>query len=452
MKPSSVNKFTFLFSLHIGVGILLSLCLFAAPNFAQSVKPNASSVTEFDVNGLKVLVKRRAGSQTVAAGLFFRGGSQNLTKANAGLEDMMLSVATEGSQKFPRETMRKELSKTGSGVGSGANYDFSVLSLGTTRQSFDRSWEIFTDVAIHPAFDKADVERIREQTLTGLRDIESQPESLLEFIQNNYVYAKHPYGADPNGTIQTVSKFTVQDLQAYHKSLMQTSHLLLVIVGDLNADELKTKITSTFGKLPRGNFVAKTAPSFNFAEPKVTVTAKPLPTNYIQGVFGAPSPSDTDFYAMRVANTILRDRIFEEVRVKRQLSYAPNAFMRGQSANLGGISVSAVQANYAVSVMLGEIGKLQTEAVQPEDISGVVGQFLTTSFLDQETNAAQAADLATYELIGGGWRKSFDFLDKMRKVTAADVQRVSNKYMKNLQFFVVGNPSFISEKVFTAQP
>src|SRR4051794_21742035 len=69
----------------------------------------AALVTEFDINGLKVLIKRRPNSQTVAAGLFIRGGSGNLTPDNAGIESFTLDVATEGSGKFPRTALRREL-------------------------------------------------------------------------------------------------------------------------------------------------------------------------------------------------------------------------------------------------------------------------------------------------------------------------------------------------------
>src|ERR1043165_4316981 len=62
------------------------------------VAKQAALVSEFDVNGLKVLLKRREGSLTVAAGLFIRGGSTNINAQNAGIESLMLSVATEASQ------------------------------------------------------------------------------------------------------------------------------------------------------------------------------------------------------------------------------------------------------------------------------------------------------------------------------------------------------------------
>src|SRR5690349_10012771 len=89
----------------------------------------ANLISEFDVNGLKVIVKRRPNAPTVSAGLFIRGGVRNLTPATAGIESLMLSTATEASKKFPRDVMRKELSKMASALGAGSNEDFSVISL-----------------------------------------------------------------------------------------------------------------------------------------------------------------------------------------------------------------------------------------------------------------------------------------------------------------------------------
>jgi zinc protease len=99
--------------------------------------------------------------------------------------------------------------------------------------------------------------------------------------------------------------------------------------------------------------------------------------------------------------------------------------------------------------MLSEIQRLQTEPVSADDIHAVIAQYLTTYYLGQETNAAQAGELAQYELIGGGWRNSIDFLEKLTAVTPADIQRVSQKYMKNIRFVVLGNPRSVDTGVFT---
>jgi zinc protease len=432
--------------------IILSLVI---GSFAQTSGTNITSqaklVTELDVNGLKVLIKRRPNSPTVAAGLFFRGGARNLTAQNAGIEELMLNVATEGSQKFPRETLRRELARTASNISSGTNYDYSVLALASTRQNFDRSWEIFTDIALNPAFAPNDVELTREKLLTSLRDDEDDPDGFLQVLVNRTINAKTSYENDPGGTIENISKFKTEDLQAYHQKVMQTSRLLLVIVGDLDATALQQKIAASFGKLPRGDYKEPAFSAFDFSKPTLDITARNLPTNYIQGVFDAPSINNPDFYAMRVATTLLRDRVFEEVRNKRNLSYAPSADMGSLGINSANIYVTAVNANQAISVMLNEINGLKTETVEERDISGVAGQFLTTYFIAQETNAAQTAELARYELIGGGWRNAFEFLDRVKQVTPADVQRVSQKYMKNIRFVVLGKPADINRQIFLGQ-
>jgi predicted Zn-dependent peptidase len=423
-----------------------------AQQTVQSVVAKQTAlVSEFDVNGLKVLLKRREGSLTVAAGLFIRGGSSNINAQNAGIETLMLNVATEASANFPRERMRTELSRMGTVIGSSSNNDYSVLSLATTRMHFDRSWQIFTDVALRPSFTKEDVALDQQRQVVSLSDDTDNPDVYLQKLQERVAYAGHPYLNNTSGTPETVGKLTPEDLRQYHAKLMETSRLLLVIVGDLNPTEVKDLVTASFGKLPRGNYKPASMPQLAFDKSSVEVTPRELPTNYVQGLFTAPSLTSPDIYAMRIASSMLRDRVFEEVRVKRNLSYAPDAFLRTQAANVGGLYVTAVDANQSIRVMLSEIARLQSEPVSSDDIKAVIAQYLTTYYLGQETNAAQAGELAQYELIGGGWRNSVDFLEKLEAVTPADVQRVSQKYMRNIRFVVLGNPRSIDTVVFTGQ-
>ena len=424
----------------------------AAPDYQSVIARQASQVTEFDVNGLKVLVKRREGSQTVAIQLYIRGGAGNLTTANAGVEAFMLNVASEASTGFPRDRMRKELARMGTVIGETVSYDYSALSMTATRTNFDRSWDIFTDVTLHPAFTKEDVALVKTRLVAGLSDDTDEPDTYLQRLQEKVAYAGHPYLNRPEGTAESIGRLTADDLRAYHQRTMQTSQLLLVIVGDLDAAQLKTQIGATFGKLPRGTYKSQPTPTLAFNASTVDVTSRELPTNYIQGLFTAPPITSPDIYPMYVASSLLRDRVFEEVRVKRNLSYAPDAFLRTQAANIGGIYVTAKEANQAVRVMLNEMARLQREPISRDDIVAVVAQFLTTYYIGQETNAAQAAGLAQYELIGGGWSNSLQFLEKLQAVTPADVQRVSQKYMHNIRFVVLGNPAAIDKTIFVGQP
>ncbi|HEY8184556.1 MAG TPA: pitrilysin family protein [Pyrinomonadaceae bacterium] len=416
-----------------------------------SLADAAALVTEFDVNGLKVLVKKREGNQTVVAGLFIKGGSRNITAANAGIEDLMLDAASEASVNFPRERLRTELSRMGTTISSGVNYDYSALSMASTRPNFDRSWEIFTDVALRPSFTVEDVERVRNRLVLSIRDDADTPDSYLQVLQARVAYAGHPYLNDPNGTAESVSKLTAEDLRRYHKQIMETSRLLLVVVGDLDPQLLRQRIATSFGKLPRGEYHPSPLPELSFSASTVDVTPRDLPTNYVQGVFTAPGLAAPDVYPMRVAVSILQNRLFVEIRAKRNLSYAPDAFLWSYGSNLGGVSVSSTDANQSVRIILDEIARLQRDQISQDELKGTIQHYLTRYYLGQETNAAQAAELAQSELIGGGWRNSTVYMDRLSAVTPADVQRVTQKYMRNIRFVVLGNPKDVDTKIFTGQ-
>ncbi len=423
----------------------------ARANTAPVVEDSARLVTEFEVNGLKVLLKRREGNQTVVAGLYIRGGSRNITPDNAGVEALMLDVATEASANFPRERFRRELSRTGTVITYGINYDYSALMLGSTRQHFERGWEIFADAALRPSFTTEDFERVKQRQLIALSDDEDTPDSYLQVLLARAAYAGHPYLNDPRGTVKSVGSITVDDLKRYHQQIMQTSRLLLVIVGDVEVAQVRRMVETSFGKLPRGAYKDTPVPPLSFTASTVAVTPREIPTNYVTGVFAAPPLTSPDIYPLRIASSILQNRVFVEVRAKRNLSYAPDAFLGSQAANTGGIYVTAVDANQAVRLMLDEITRLQTQEVTAEELLGTTQHFLTRYYLGQETNGAQAGELAQAELIGGGWRNSSQFIERLRGVTAADVKRVSQTYMKNLRFVVIGDPKSIDSMVFTGK-
>jgi zinc protease len=416
---------------------------------ANALADTAKLVTEFKVNGLKVLVKRRKGSQTAVVGLFLRGGATNINEKNAGIEALMLDLSSEATANFPRERMRSESSRMGTGISYGINYDYSALIMGTTRRNFDRSWQMFTDVVLHPSFAPDDFERVKNRLVVSRSDDQDTPDSYLQLLQSRSIYAGHPYLNNPEGTAESIKRLTLEDVKLYHQQMMQTSRLLLVVVGDVDPQQVRKRIAASLGKLPRGNYQASSPPALAFDGSTVDITTRNLPTNYVMGTYVAPSMTTPDIYAMRVASSILQTRVFTEVRVQRNLSYAPDAFLGSQRANVGGIYVSAVDANQAVGVMLNEMTRLQHEPLDPNEIKSTVQVYLTKHYIGQQTNAAQAGELAQYELIGGGWRNSADFLDRLRAVTPADVQRVAQKYMRNIRFVVLGNPKSIDTRVFT---
>jgi len=433
--------------------IFLAVAIFSVSAFAQStgfdnVTAQASLVTEFEVNGMKVIYKRRPNSATVAGGLFVRGGARNISDKNAGIESLMLSTAVEAGANVPRQTVRRDLASRGSSISAGVSNDFSVVGVATTKPDFPRVFEIFSDLVLNPTFAEDDIKRNKDLMLARLREAGSVPEAALATMQDRIIYAGHPYANDVNGTPATIASLTAADLRAYHKRMMETSRLLFVIVGDLDVNELKKSLTATFSKLPKGTYKEVAYPSIDFSRGTLDTTQRSLPTNYVKGVFAAPSISNPDYYAMRVAMSILQTLVYQEVRGKLQLSYAPDADMDSFAANTGNISVSTTDPNRAVKAMVDQITFLQQRQLNAAIIDEIASFFLTRHYIGQETSTAQVAELAKYELIGGGWKNSFQFLNGVRAVKPEDIRNVAGKYMRNIRYVYIGDTSAINRDNF----
>jgi len=401
---------------------------------------SAQDVQSFTVNGLKVIFKQNTANDIISSNLYYKGGVTNLTEDKAGLEALTLVVSTKSSINYPKDKLNAELESMNTVINTNSNFDFSRISLLCVKQNFAKSWEIFSDIVVNPSFTEEDLILEREKMINNVKQVYDNPDAYLRKLVNNQFYIDHPYSIEVNGTENTLSLFTAGDLKEYHSELMNTSRLLLVVVGNTTKSELESMVKKSFGSLPAGNYTASVPPGIENKEPSIKIVNRELPTIYIQGTYSAPARGTKDGYTMLIANSILRDRVWEEVRTKRSLSYAPSTRYVNNFSNYGAIYVTAVDPDTTIKVMINELERLKNEPISDKDLTNKVRQFITFYYMGNETNQAQANALAFYELAGVGYNEVNEFLTNVNKVTSKDIQDIAQKYMKNLQFVMIGNP------------
>ncbi|MBO0723258.1 MAG: insulinase family protein, partial [Blastocatellia bacterium] len=151
------------------------------------------------------------------------------------------------------------------------------------------------------------------------------------------------------------------------------------------------------------------------------------------------------------AVNILGQLFFQEVRVKRNLTYTADATLLSNSANSGFLVVTTAKPNETIHVMFDQIDFLQKNELRDDGLRSLIGGMLTSYYSKLETNDAQAVKLAEYELLGGGWRHLQTWIDDLNKVTPEDVQRVSNTYLKNFHFAAIGAASQFDRNLFMSR-
>lgn len=406
--------------------------------------------TEFTAAGIPVVYENVAANEVVAVRLYLKGGSANLTPAMAGIENFIATAATRGTEKYSRDQLAARLAATGTEITSEANPDFTVISLKAVGEHWDEAWDLFSQAVLHPSFPAEEVELVRNQIVNQLKGRLDNPDAYLTLLSNEMLYEGHPYAVDPLGTVETIEAIGIDDLRRWHGERLTKENLVFVVVGNVERDDVENKIEDAFDDLPATGGSARPVVAVPAAVAEVEITERQLPTNYIRGLFPTPDPSHADYPAMRVAIDVLGDRLFEEVRTKRNLTYAVAAGLSQRRANYGLLYVTAVDPAATLPVMFHEVERLKTESIPSERLLENINVFVTQFWLGQETNMGRAQTLGTFEMSGGGWENADAFVDRVREVTPQDIQRVANAYLKGVRFVVLGDPAKIDRALFTS--
>lgn len=417
-----------------------------------SLVAQASGTTpvEFTAGGIPVIFKPITSNEVIAVRLYLRGGSAAQTPASAGIERLATSLTTRGTQKYSKEEFSNRATATGTQIGGEATFDFTVFTAQAVRQNWDEAWDLFTQAALHPTFPEAEVTQVKAQLVNSLRQRRDNPDAMLALLSDSVLYTGSPFAVDPMGTPESMQRLAREDLTRWHAARMTKENLVLVVVGNVTRADLERKVASAFGALPARGGAAPRPTLPPGARADVVVSTRQLPTNYIAGVFRAPNPGDPDYAAMRVALYILNNRLFEEVRTKRNLTYAVSAGMAMRGANYGRLYVTAVQPDTTLRVIMTESRRLQQEPVTAKQLAENVSVLATSYWTGQLTNMGQAAQLGTFELLGRGWEDAVEFVNALRKVTPQDVQRVAQRYLREGRFVVVGDPTKLDRTLFSS--
>jgi len=403
--------------------------------------PDTAITTKFDVDGVTVILRQNPANEVIAANLYLLGGARQLTPANAGIEALILLASERGTKRFPGARARQETAMLGSTISIEANDDWSAIGLHAIRGTFDSTSAIMPDRVMAPTLAAADVEMAREQMIASARQRTTHPDDAAEALADSLLYQQHPYAVPPTGTPASLASLTVAQLRAYHAAQFVTSRMLLVVVGNIDRPHVERLVRATIAQLPRGNYKWTPPPPSVVPGRAVAIENRALPTNYVLGYVPGPAATAPDYAALRVATAVLSGRLYTEVRSRRNLSYDVEAQFLERANAVGGLYVTTVDPNAVLRIMRRELSTLQNEPVDPDGLKRLTQQFITEYYMKNETNADQANALARAEVFTGDYREVDRFMDELRRVTPADVQRAARQYLKDFRFAYVGDAS-----------
>jgi zinc protease len=444
--------------INLVIAVLLFQCAMAQVTIDRTKKPAAGPAPVIAIkdpvisvlpNGITILVVENHKLPRVRASVNIDAGPI-LEGKKAGVMQLMAQMLEEGTTSRPKADFDESTDLLGANLNMASNGG-SVSSL--TRY-FDKSFELFADALRNPAFPQESFDKLKTQTLTNLKSSEKSASVISGRVVSALSYGKQTALGEFT-TEESVKGLTLNDVKEAYKNHITPSRSYLTFVGDITPAAAKALAIKYLGTwtgvtLPVpavANVDNVGATEIDFVDVPTAVQGELSVSNLINNPLNNP-----DYHALLLANNILgggaEAKLFMNLREKHGFTYGSYSRAgngRFQAQFKATAAVRSDKADSAVAEMVNEIRNMRDGKVTQEELDMAKAKYNGSFALGME-DPANTATYATNILINGLPKDYYKtFLQKINRVTLADVQRVSKQYFsqENSRIVIVGNGSKI---------
>lgn len=409
---------------------------------------SGDDVKEIDVDGVKVIIKN-TGKDVISARLFVIGGTANYPLEKQGIEGLAYNVVMRGgTMTLSKSDFLAAADKIGTEFGSNAALDYGEMNMLCLKESFNRSWELYTDAIMNPAFNSDEFANKKEQFISYAKQSESNPDAKLEELTLKSAFKGKNYEKSPDGTSESLTGLTLEDLKAFYKENVCKKRIFLVVAGNVDENDIIAKVRSTLGKLPEGT-PSNPEQYVKLEQPSQDIIDRKISTNYLNGIMSSIPWDSPDAIAMMVAMNIMYNKYFVELRSKRGLSYAPAAYLNGEAITnpYSVFYITTDKPKEALDVMVGIINDVRKNGFTDEELKTSKNTYLTRNFMRLETASNQSLNIGRWKL-RGNVNAHDNFENLINSVTVNDINRVFTSSTGSLKWTYLGDPTKVSPEDF----
>lgn len=431
------------------------------PSAAVPVTPPVIAESQL-ANGMR-LVSARTGNVPIATvALVFKGGNATDPAGRAGLALMAAQLATKGTTSRSARQIAAQVEALGADLNATAGADGTTLSITAPVASLDAAAAILADIARNASFPAEEFDKERKRTIDKLQVALKDPGALAGYTLQRAVYGAAPYGGV--GTPTSLGALTRDDLLAQRNLWWRPDTATLIITGGIGPAEAQKLGDRLFGTW-RATGTAPTppaAPGGEAGKPRLIVVDMPgAGQAAVAAGLRIPQRRDPNYPDLMVANAILgagsNGRLFQEVRVKRALSYGAYSGLLGRM-DAGMMIANAQTKNESApdvaDIFLTELKRLSTEPFDAETTQQRIAFLQGGISRGAETSQGFAATLASMTQQGLPPAMAAEMRDRIGKVTpeaAAAAARASVDPAR-ATIVIVGDGKLFLDKLRAAHP
>ena len=407
-------------------------------------------------NGLQVMVVPHHEQPALSVRMLIKAGASQDPAGKGGVARLLASLLDQGTTTKSALEIASTIDSIGGGLGAGASSDLTFVSAVVMEDSFQLVMDLLGDIVRRPAFAAAEIERQRQQALSGFQVSLTDPDYVAEMVFDRLVYGFSPYSVPESGTPDSVVGITRDDLVEFHETYFVPNNAIIGVVGDVTTDEAFAAVERVFGGWESAELPERDAPEPPEPTRRLVVIDKPgaVQTEIRAGHIAIPR-QHPDYMAVNLAVKILggegANRLHRVLRSERALTYGAAADLT--TLRFGGdveaeTNTRSETSTEALRLMVDEFWRLQRERVGTRELADAQA-YLTGHFpLTIETPTAIAQQVLNVLFYGLDLAELDTFRERVNAVDVDEIQRVARQYLKpdRLSIVMVGDAStFIDE-------
>ncbi len=426
------------------------LLLFVGVGLLGLQNSDAQQPYETVVDGVKVIVHPAGGNNIVEIQTIIKGGVYNYPVDKCGIEELAMVALSEcGTLKQDRNEFKNQLDKVSATLFGLSGKDYAVIKMNCVKSDFGVVWPLYVEAITIPKFDPQDFDRIKQEAINNLKSDEGQPDRAIDKLANKIAFAGRDYVKDPDGTVESIEKFTAEETKIYYQSVLTKSRMVMVIVADLDRDVIEKEVHTLLANIKQGVPYELKKTLFRADKNLFLSEQKDLSTNYIEGITSAPAPESSDFNAFNIALRIFSDRHFLEVRTNNALSYSPNVWLNNGTMAVAKFSVLTTQPNKYIEVFNQLVEKTKKDGFTDIEVKNMKTGYLTGFYSRNETNSTLAASLVSSEVLFNNWHRALDLADDVNKLTTKEISDAFRKYIGHIVWVYQGDTQKVNAESYT---
>ena len=381
-------------------------------------------------NGICLLTEAMPHVRSVSLGIWLTRGSRHEDRDHEGIAHLAEHMLFKGTTRRSAQDIAQDVDSIGGQLDAFTAKEYGSYYIKVLDDHLPRAVDLLSDLVLHPAFDRDDLEREKKVILEEIKMVEDIPDDLVHEIFTASFWPEHALGRSILGSATSVTGISQEALRDFFVRAYVGGNLVIAAAGSLNHAHVRDLVSAAFDSCGAdAERLDVTPPTPN---PTLVIKDKDLEqTHLCLGTRSHPQDHE-DRFASYVLNTLLggsmSSRLFQNIREERGLAYSVSSSLMsyrdaGAFTVYSGCDASA--APEVIALVAAELRTLKKSPVPAAELQRAKDHLKGNLVLGLESTTSRMSQLARSEMSFGRQIDLSENLAAIDDVTADDVQRVA---------------------------